>query len=109
VTTIPLRPARPLFAASRVRRPCPHCKPPPQVFKQGGVTCIRLGDAAVEYSADFRLYVTTKLRNPHYLPELAVKARARAGVRAVAHALLLVCFWQTDGACKIVCGWLVLH
>jgi hypothetical protein len=46
---------------------------PPQVFKQGGVTCIRLGDAAVEFSADFRLYITTKLVNPHYLPELAVK------------------------------------
>ncbi|KAI8468854.1 MAG: dynein heavy chain 8 [Monoraphidium minutum] len=44
-----------------------------QVFKQGGVTCIRLGDAAVELSPDFRLYLTTKLRNPHYLPETAVK------------------------------------
>lgn len=37
--------------------------------------CIRLGDTAVEYSPDFRLYITTKMRNPHYLPELAVKAR----------------------------------
>ena len=44
-----------------------------QTFKQGGVTCIRLGDATVEYSAEFRLYITTKLRNPHYLPELSTK------------------------------------
>ena len=44
-----------------------------QTFKQGGVECIRLGDATIEYSADFKFYVTTKLRNPHYLPELQVK------------------------------------
>ncbi|XP_065190205.1 dynein axonemal heavy chain 12-like [Sycon ciliatum] len=44
-----------------------------QTFKQGGVNCIRLGDTVIEYSADFRFYVTTKLRNPHYLPELATK------------------------------------
>jgi dynein heavy chain len=44
-----------------------------QVFKQAGVECMRLGDAVVEYSADFRFYVTSKLRNPHYLPETAVK------------------------------------
>eukprot|EP00741_Cyanophora_paradoxa_P002212 tig00000555_g2144.t1 len=44
-----------------------------QTFKSGGVQCIRLGDTTIEYSADFRFYVTTKLRNPHYLPELATK------------------------------------
>ena len=37
--------------------------------------CIKLGDNVVEYSADFRLYMTTALRNPHYLPETAVKVR----------------------------------
>ena len=44
-----------------------------QTFKQGGVTYIRLGDKPIEYSPDFRFYVTTKLRNPHYLPELSTK------------------------------------
>jgi dynein heavy chain len=44
-----------------------------QTFKQGGVTCIRLGDATIEYSNEFRFYITTKLRNPHYLPELSTK------------------------------------
>ncbi|XP_048874195.1 dynein axonemal heavy chain 12 isoform X2 [Brienomyrus brachyistius] len=44
-----------------------------QIFKQGGMDCIRLGEAVIEYSSDFRLYITTKLRNPHYLPELATK------------------------------------
>ena len=35
--------------------------------------CIRLGENVIEYSADFKLYITTKLRNPHYLPEIATK------------------------------------
>merc|ERR1719171_2892288 len=44
-----------------------------QTFKQGGVECIRLGDATIEYSKEFKFYITTKLRNPHYLPELQVR------------------------------------
>lgn len=44
-----------------------------QVFKQAGAMCIRLGDSTIEYSQDFKFYITTKLRNPHYLPETAVK------------------------------------
>eukprot|EP00501_MAST-03F_sp_TOSAG23-6_P002128 GSMAST32.ASY1.ANO1.2224.1 assembled CDS len=43
-----------------------------QVFKQGGVLCIRLGDSTVEYNSEFRFYITTKLPNPHYLPEQLV-------------------------------------
>ncbi|CAM9368513.1 unnamed protein product [Chrysoparadoxa australica] len=44
-----------------------------QLFKQGGVDCIRLGDSTVEYSPNFRFYITSKMRNPHYLPEISVK------------------------------------
>uniref|UniRef100_A0A8C4J682 Dynein axonemal heavy chain 7 n=1 Tax=Dromaius novaehollandiae TaxID=8790 RepID=A0A8C4J682_DRONO len=44
-----------------------------QTFKQLGSICIRLGDSTIEYAPDFRFYVTTKLRNPHYLPETSVK------------------------------------
>ncbi|RLN83016.1 hypothetical protein BBO99_00002484 [Phytophthora kernoviae] len=44
-----------------------------QTFKQGGVSCIRLGDSTVEYAESFRFYITTKYRNPHYLPEVSVK------------------------------------
>ena len=44
-----------------------------QVFRQAGVDCIKMGENVVEYSAEFRFYITTKLRNPHYLPELATK------------------------------------
>nr|XP_021527285.1 dynein heavy chain 12, axonemal [Aotus nancymaae] len=44
-----------------------------QTFKQGGIECIRLGEVIIEYSFDFKFYITTKLRNPHYMPELATK------------------------------------
>ncbi len=42
-------------------------------FKQSGVEYIRLGENVIEYSQDFRFYMTTRLRNPHYLPEVSVK------------------------------------
>ncbi|KAK3717325.1 hypothetical protein QZH41_011557, partial [Actinostola sp. cb2023] len=44
-----------------------------QTFKQGGVEYLRLGENSIEYSKDFRFYITTRLRNPHYLPEISVK------------------------------------
>eukprot|EP00438_Fugacium_kawagutii_P000696 Skav220037 [mRNA] locus=scaffold2981:211334:223377:+ [translate_table: standard] len=34
---------------------------------------IRLGDSTVEYNEDFRLFITTKLPNPHYSPEICVQ------------------------------------
>ena len=42
-------------------------------FKQGGSICIKLGDSVIEYNPKFHFYVTTKLTNPHYLPEISVK------------------------------------
>merc|ERR1719421_1701361 len=41
-------------------------------FKQGPVDMIKLGDSVIEYSKDFKLYITTKLANPHYPPEVCV-------------------------------------
>ncbi|XP_070580768.1 dynein axonemal heavy chain 3-like [Ptychodera flava] len=44
-----------------------------QTFKQQGVEYLRLGENLIEYSRDFKFYITTRLRNPHYLPEISVK------------------------------------
>ncbi|KAL0984291.1 hypothetical protein UPYG_G00139540 [Umbra pygmaea] len=44
-----------------------------QTFKQQGVEYMKIGENIVEYSKDFIFYMTTSLRNPHYLPEVAVK------------------------------------
>ena len=41
-----------------------------QTFKQGGQEVIKIGDNIIPYHKDFRFYLTTKLRNPHYPPEV---------------------------------------
>jgi dynein heavy chain len=44
-----------------------------QTFTVGGRTQMRLGDSDVDYDDNFMLYITTKLPNPHYLPEICIK------------------------------------
>jgi len=44
-----------------------------QIFKQGGRKLIRVGDSDVDYNDEFRFYMTTKLPNPHYMPEVCIK------------------------------------
>lgn len=44
-----------------------------QTFMSGGRLLIRLGDTDVDYDRNFRFYMTTKLANPHYLPEVCIK------------------------------------
>jgi dynein heavy chain, axonemal len=43
------------------------------VFKRGGQFLLRLGDSDVPYSDEFRFFITTKLANPHYMPEVCIK------------------------------------
>ncbi|KAJ0412743.1 hypothetical protein ATCC90586_002373 [Pythium insidiosum] len=43
------------------------------IYKQGGRVLIRLGDSDVDYDPSFKLFLTTKLPNPHYLPEVYIK------------------------------------
>lgn len=40
---------------------------------QGGRLLIRLGDSDVDYDRNFCFYMTTKMANPHYLPEVCIK------------------------------------
>ncbi len=42
-------------------------------FRRGKKQYLRLGDAEVEMHPDFRLYLHTKLSNPHYPPEIQVR------------------------------------
>ncbi|KAK2919405.1 hypothetical protein Q8A73_003776 [Channa argus] len=44
-----------------------------QTFVASGRTLIRLGDSDVDYDKNFRFYMTTKMANPHYLPEVCIK------------------------------------
>ena len=43
------------------------------IFKNGTRLLIRLGDSDVDYDMNFKLYMTTKMPNPHYLPEVCIK------------------------------------
>ena len=56
------------------------------VVLQGGTMCIRLGDSTIEYSEKFKFYITTKLRNPHYAPELCTQVGAREASAVPARA-----------------------
>ncbi|KAM9332808.1 dynein axonemal heavy chain 1-like [Pholidichthys leucotaenia] len=42
-----------------------------QTFKQEGSTVLKLGDSVIPYHESFKLYMTTKLPNPHYSPEVS--------------------------------------
>nr|CAD7398221.1 unnamed protein product [Timema cristinae] len=64
-----------------------------QVFKQGGIDLFRLGDNILEYNWAFRFYMTTRLRNPHYLPEVAVKVSSTTYL--IAHSVTLLNFMIT--------------
>ena len=44
------------------------------VVKVGNRSIIKLGDKEVDYNPEFRFYLTTKLSNPHYTPEISTKA-----------------------------------
>lgn len=44
-----------------------------QTFKQQGSTMLKLGDSVIPYHENFRMFITTKLSNPHYSPEISTK------------------------------------
>jgi dynein heavy chain len=44
-----------------------------QIVVKGASMTLKLGDAIIEYAKEFKFYMTTKLRNPHYLPEVSTK------------------------------------
>lgn len=43
------------------------------VTKKGAQLILMLGKEEIPYSQDFKFYMTTKLSNPHYLPEISIK------------------------------------
>ena len=44
-----------------------------QTTKKGAMLILRLGDQDIPYNQDFKFYLTTKLANPHYIPEICIK------------------------------------
>jgi dynein heavy chain, axonemal len=44
-----------------------------QTFMEGGTEMIRISDTPVPWNAKFKFFMTTKLPNPHYIPEVMVR------------------------------------
>ena len=44
-----------------------------QYMADGGLLQIKLGDSVQDYDDNFKLFMTTKLANPHYPPEVCIK------------------------------------
>jgi len=44
-----------------------------QKFKQGGQIMMKIGENTIPYNDTFKFFMTTKLPNPHYPPEVCVK------------------------------------
>jgi dynein heavy chain len=43
------------------------------IVKKSGQNMLRLGDTDVPYNDDFKFFITTKIANPHYMPEVCIK------------------------------------
>lgn len=43
------------------------------IINTGGSLSIQIGESTLFYNADFKFYLTTKLGNPHYTPEVSTK------------------------------------
>ena len=43
------------------------------IYKDEGLEKINFGDKPLIYDRRFKLFITTKLPNPHYLPEISIK------------------------------------
>jgi dynein heavy chain len=43
------------------------------LVKVGNREVLKLGDKELDYNKDFKFYLTTKLQNPHYTPEVSTK------------------------------------
>ena len=43
-------------------------------IKRGNIQILKLGDRELEFNPNFRFYITTKLANPHFAPEISSRA-----------------------------------
>jgi dynein heavy chain len=43
------------------------------IYKEDGLEKINFGDRPIFYDRNFKLFITTKIANPHFLPEICIK------------------------------------
>ena len=49
-------------------------------MRRGANLVVKIGDNEVDYDRNFRLYLQTKLANPHYKPEINAQVRSLAAL-----------------------------
>ena len=65
--------AGPLFGIPLRRRTAPGSKGEVVLEIPGSTFSLEVGDNVLDYNAAFMFYITTKLSNPHYTPEVSTK------------------------------------
>ena len=43
------------------------------LIQVGRNLCVIIGEKEIEYNPKFKLYITTRISNPHYTPEVSTK------------------------------------
>jgi len=43
------------------------------LIQVGRNLCVKIGEKEIEYNKNFKLYITTRMSNPHYTPEVSTK------------------------------------
>jgi len=74
------------------------------VCSAGGRFLLKLGDKEVEYSPEFRFYMTTKLSNPHYTPEISSKTTiVNFAVKEQVSVLMFSNFFKWQRSLRMKC------
>ena len=53
------------------------------IIKKGGEVMMKIGEKIIPYDERFKLYMTTKLPNPHYLPDVCIKVTYVSKIKKV--------------------------
>jgi len=43
------------------------------IVTSGKVSYVKIGEKEIEWNKNFKLYITTRMSNPHYTPEVSTK------------------------------------
>jgi dynein heavy chain len=64
-----------------------------QLFWQDDRLLIKIGDVEVDYDKNFRFFMTSKLRNPHYLPDVCIQVKF---LKKTLYSAFTYEYWDTD-------------
>ena len=60
------------------------------IIKKGGEVMMKIGEKIIPYDERFKLYMTTKLPNPHYLPDVCIKVTYVSKIKKIENVVTLL-------------------